>query len=113
MKFLLDENIHRGLFYFLDKLKYDIKLCPKGIKNGDVFKLAREEERVFISQDNDFLDLKYTSSNHFGIILFKISSTNIEIQKEMILKLLKKYSTNEQLKGKVILLKPDRTIEFL
>jgi len=39
MKFLLDENVHRGLFSFLIKLGYEVKLSPKAIKNGEVFRL--------------------------------------------------------------------------
>ena len=48
MKFLVDENVHRGLLLFLIKLGYDVKLSPKTIKNGQVFKMAADEERVLI-----------------------------------------------------------------
>ena len=40
MKFLLDENVPRGLAPFLLELNHQIKFVPKGIENGQVFKLA-------------------------------------------------------------------------
>jgi len=36
MKFLLDENVNRGLAPFLLELKHQVKFVPKGIKNGQV-----------------------------------------------------------------------------
>lgn len=111
MKFLLDENVHRGLFSFLSKLEHDVKLSPKTIKNGEVFKLALSEQRLLITRDKHFTDSPYSSLEHFGIWLLRILPKDLESQKQSILKLLKEYSS-EKLKGKVIILFPDR-FEFL
>ena len=43
MKFLLDENVHRGLFSFLVESGHDVKLSPKGIKNGQVLEISIKE----------------------------------------------------------------------
>jgi len=60
MKFLLDENVHKGLFSFLLKLGHDVKLSPKSIKNGEVFALALKEERLLVSRDEDFVNYPQT-----------------------------------------------------
>ncbi|MBD3253307.1 hypothetical protein GF386_06240 [Candidatus Pacearchaeota archaeon] len=81
MKFLLDENVHRGLFYFIKQLGYDVRLCPRGITNGSVLKLCMDEERVLITRDLDFLKNIPLGYENFGIIILKISPEDIESQK--------------------------------
>ncbi len=111
MKFLLDENVHRGLFSFLIKLGYEVKLSPKAIKNGEVFRLAVNEKRTLISRDSDFLEFPvYSSSEHFGIVLLRISPNDLKMQKEAVSKLLKKYS---DLKGMVVILKSEEDMEYV
>ena len=113
MRFLLDENVHNGLLSFLIKLGHDVIFCPKGIKNGEVFKLARTEERIIISQDTDFSKPPYSSlEHHFGIILLRIPPNNIHLQKNAILNLLRKFSELE-LNGKIILLLSDKEFKIL
>ncbi|MEK6873642.1 MAG: DUF5615 family PIN-like protein [Nanoarchaeota archaeon] len=75
MKFLLDENVHRDISYFLKDLGHDVLLCPKGIENGEVFNLAIKEKRILITRDADFLETYvYPRENHFGILLMRIAS---------------------------------------
>jgi len=105
MKFLIDENVHKGLFFFLKDKGYDVKLCPKGIMNGEVFRLSLNEERALITRDSDFVKNKLFSDKHSGIIVIRISAEDLESQKSSILKLLE--SSND-IKGKVILLSPDQ-----
>ena len=111
MKFLLDENVHKGLFSFLSKLGHDVKLSPKTISNGEVFKLALSEQRLLITRDADFLDNPLISSKHIGIWLLRIRPKDLEAQKRAVSKLLKQYSP-EELEGKVIKILPD-DFEFL
>lgn len=109
MKFLLDENVHHGLFYFLIKLNHDVKLSPKGFVNGQVFGLAIEEKRILISRDEDFLNiLVYPSSKHFGIFLIRIDPGDLEAQKKAIIKLLEQFPNPEAFKGKAITLFPEK-----
>ncbi|MBI2628970.1 DUF5615 family PIN-like protein [Candidatus Pacearchaeota archaeon] len=113
MRFLLDENAHNNLLSFLKKLGHDVIFCPKGIKNGEVFKLAITKERIIISQDTDFSKPPYSSlEHHFGIILLRIPPNKVDLQKNAILNLLKKFSEYE-LKGRVILLISDKEFKIL
>ena len=57
MKFLLDENIHKGLFQFLQNEGYDVKFSPKSIDDQEVFAIAVKEKRVLLSRDADFIDV--------------------------------------------------------
>ena len=114
MKFLLDENVHKGLFSFLVKPGHDVRLSPKGIKNGKVFELSVREERILISRDADFLDaVLYPSSKHFGIFLLRILPRDLEAQKRAISRLLEQFPMSDEVKGKVVKLLPDEEFEFL
>ena len=111
MRFLFDENVHRGLFSFLSKLGHDVKLCPNSIENGEVFKLALSEQRLLITRDKHFTEEKHASSKHFGIWLLRIAPGDLEAQKRAISELLKQRS-EEEFKGKIIKLTPE-SFEFL
>src|SRR3989338_1207201 len=111
MKFLFDENVHRGLFSFLSKLGHGVKLSPKGIENGEVFGLALSEQRLLITRDKHFTEEQFFTSKHFGIWLLRIRAKDLEAQKHSISKLLKQHSP-EEFNGKGIKLLPD-DFEFL
>jgi len=113
MKFLLDENVHRGLSFFLIELKHDIKLSPKSIKNGKVMELALREERILVSRDADFIHKPLSSSKHFGIILLRVPPGNLEEQKKSFSKLLKQLSSSEEFRGKLIKISLNGEFEFL
>ena len=112
MKFLFDENVHRGLFLFFTKLGHEIKFCPKGIENGEVFNLALSEQRLLITRDKHFIEDKFVSSKHFGIWLLRVRAKDLGSQKEVISKVLAQYSS-EELKGKVIKLVSSKDFEVL
>ena len=111
MRFLLDENVHRGLSSFLAELGHDVKLSPKSISNGEIFRLALSEQRLLITRDADFLDNFFVSSKHAGIWLLRIRPKDLDAQKRAISRLLKQHSP-EELDGKVVKLLPD-DFEFL
>ncbi len=106
MKFLLDENVDRGLFSFLVESGHDVKLSPKGIKNGQVSEISIKEERILISRDIDFLE----TSKYFGIILIRVPSNDLEMQKRAIVNLLKHSS---EIRGRIVLLSSDKTFEIV
>lgn len=113
MRFLLDENVHSGLFSFLVKLGHDAKFSPKSMKNGKIFELSLKEERILVSRDDDFLDPTYTHSNNFGILFLRVPPKDLEQQKRALTKLLKKFPCTEDFKGKTIKLLSDEEFEFL
>lgn len=109
MKFLLDENVHRGLSVFLIKEKHDVKLCPKGIKNGEVIQLALEGGRTLISRDSDFLKHSIFP-NHFGIIILRMKPEDLEMQKRILSRFLSKYPDIE---GKTVIIFSEDKVEFV
>jgi len=114
LKFLLDENVHSGLFSFLVKSGHDVKSSPKSIKNGKVFELTIEEQRILITRDADFLYTPlYPLYKHFGIILLRIPPGDLEAQKKGVSRLLKRFSKAEEYKRKVVLLHSAEKFEFL
>lgn len=112
MKFLFDENVHRGLLSFLTELGHEVKLCPKSIENGEVFNLASSEQRVLITRDRHFVEDRFISSEHFGIWLLRVPAKELELQKEAISKVLAQYPS-EELKDKVIKIVSSEDFEIL
>ena len=112
MKFLFDENVHMGLLHFLTKLGYDIKLSPKTIENGEVFKLALSEQRILLTRDKHFIENRFISLEHFGIWLLRVPAKDLESQKAVISKILKQYPP-EELRRKTVKLISAEEFEFL
>jgi predicted nuclease of predicted toxin-antitoxin system len=110
MRFLLDENVHRGLFSFLRELGHDVKLPPKGSKNGEVFELAIREERILITRDADFVDHSlFPTGKHAGIFLLRIHPKDLEAQKKALVGLLK---GADGFKGKSVKIVSETEFEF-
>ena len=101
MRFLLDENVHKGLFKFLKEQGQDVKLSPRTISNGQVFRLAQNEERVLISRDSDFLDESFIGPEHFGILLIRVKPKDLASQQSCMKKLLSEFS---EMKGRAFML---------
>lgn len=111
MRFLLDENIHRGLLPFLTGLGHDVSLCLKGLTNGDVLTLAVSERRALITHDEDFAAQRIPSA-HTGIILVKILPLRLESLKRSLEKLLAVRGLSGQWPGKLVMLFEDRYETF-
>jgi len=109
MKFLFDENVHRGLFSFLIKLGHNVRLSPRSVGNSQIFNLAIEEERILISRDAHFLNSSlYPPSKHFGIWLLRIPPRDLETQKKSVSDLLKRFPDAKEFKGRAITLTPEK-----
>ena len=77
-RFLADEMIDRKLCNFLRTLGCDVMDCPKGFRNGQVYRLAIKEKRVLLSQDSDFSESKrFPPQPTEGIVYLKISPSTI------------------------------------
>lgn len=113
MKLLLDENVHHGLVPFLAKLGHKVRLSPKGIVNGEVFKLAIKEKRILVTRDDDFLNSSiFPSAKHFGIWLLRVPARDLEGQKRSILELLDQMDGAQEFKGRAVILFPEE-FEFV
>lgn len=70
--FLLDENVSNNLKKHLKSKGYAVitvqELNKRGIKNSQLLKLARNENRILITYDKDFLSLKLKPEDSLIII---------------------------------------------
>ena len=76
MKIKLDENLSCHLKDFLHSLGHDVKTTYEegltGKEDNLVAAVAQKEERMLLSLDKEFADLrKYPPGSHPGIIIFR------------------------------------------
>ena len=77
MKIKLDENTTVELVPFLTNLGHDVHTTRDegltGKPDADIWSAAQSEQRLFITQDMDFSDLrKYLPGTHQGILLLRL-----------------------------------------
>ena len=78
-KFLLDENIRIEVKEFLESNGFSAKYASKGISNGKLASLAKEEKIVLLSRDSDFVNTSLFPPKEFsGIIVFIIHPPTAE-----------------------------------
>ena len=81
MKFLIDENIEQSIVEFLKSKQYDILIVNKkyyGKKDEFLINKANEENRIIITNDNDFGFFVYRCNlSCCGIILFRYKKFEI------------------------------------
>ena len=96
--------IHKEIVRALTHLRHDVMKCPKGLKNGQVYQLAKKEERIILTQDKDFSDSKrYPASETAGIVCVRVFPPTIA----NVLSKVKRFvqETNpENVSGKLIIL---------
>ena len=68
--FLLDENVRRELYLFLKNHHINVKLCPKGLRNGAIAKLCLSEARTLVTNDDDFSGM--SAKEIHSVVLLKI-----------------------------------------
>ena len=72
-RFLADEMVHADLIRFLAGEGHSILRVPKGFKNGEVYRFAKENQRTLITHDKDFSDTKrYPPAGTEGILCVRI-----------------------------------------
>lgn len=107
MLFLIDENVRKEIAEFLIENGHDVKLAPKGYKNGQIALIAKEEKRVLLTHDKHFADIfMYQPKEFFGIIRIRIHPPTAENIISSLSKFLKKFSTQD-IKGRLIILEKD------
>ncbi len=78
-KFLLDENVRIEVGKFLESKGFPAKYASKGVSNGKLEALAREERLVLLSRDSDFLNTSlFPPKESFGIVVFLIHPPTAE-----------------------------------
>jgi len=105
IKFLFDENVDKRLERFLKKEGVDVISKPKGLTNGKLAEFSKSEQRIFVTNDDDFLE--FSNNEIFSLIWLRIPQRKIESLKHLFSKLLKE-TKPEEFKGKLIMLYEDK-----
>ena len=72
-KLFADENVSMDVVHALRRSGHDVIACPKGLKNGELYKHLVSENRALFTHDKDFLDSgKFPPSKTAGIIFCPI-----------------------------------------
>ncbi len=115
VKFLLGENMPFALTEFLIKKGYEAKHLKKiekvGIKNGEVYKVAEENDSWIVTRDSDFKNYrKFTEYKIRGIILFTLSDTRTPNILELTNRFLDIFS--DKLSSKNLIIIEDRKVKI-
>ena len=72
VKYFTDENVSRAVVLGLRRRGVDVLTVAEvgylGASDEDIFRMAEDSERVIVTQDDDFLRLAATVSDHRGIV---------------------------------------------
>src|SRR3972149_6420973 len=69
-KFLLDENVRRGLYEYLMGKGIDVKLAAKGEFDQMLLSRSKQERRILVTNDEDFSEA--TEDEAYAIIWLRI-----------------------------------------
>ena len=98
-QFLLDENVRKELFPFLQKMGFSVRIAPKGASDETLAQISIKEKRVIVTNDEDFSE--YLKSTVFSVVWLKIPQNDPQSLLSMFNKLLKECS---DFNGKLIVL---------
>lgn len=108
-KFLLDENVKRRLERFLSSKGYDA-IAPKELSNGRLASLSKSEQRVLVTNDEDFANAElYDRNRMFSVVLLKIPQNEPE---ELINAFSRLLEEREEFEGFLIILEKDKAEAF-
>ena len=102
LKFLFDENVDKRLERFLKQQGIDIISKSKGLANGKLAESSKSEQRVFVTNDSDFIE--FTKDSIFSIAWLRIPQREIGSSIREFSKLLKE-AKPEDFEGNLITLK--------
>lgn len=82
-RFLLDENVPRSVYRYLESSGYDVEYVPSGADDRVVIGIARRKNLILVTRDSDFADeIHYPPESHPGIIVLRIHPAKPEIMVE-------------------------------
>ena len=103
LRFLLDENVKKVLLKFLESKGYDVNFRAKGLSNGKLALFSKSEKKVFVTNDEDFVNpFLYPKDKIFSIIWLRVPQDKPEALLESFSKLLKDKSKPEDFEGFLI-----------
>ena len=97
MRFLLDENIDLRPADFLIQLGHDATAIardyPASLEDVDVLAIAVREQRILITNDQDFGELVVREGrSHAGVILFRVRPATFAHQRDRLLQVLAEHA---------------------
>lgn len=101
-KFLFDENVDERLKRFLKQQGVDVVSKPKKLANGKLTEFSKLEQRVLVTNDEDFLE--FAEDKIFSVVWLRIPQRKIEVSKREFSKLLKE---SPEFEGNLIILKEE------
>ncbi|PIN91364.1 hypothetical protein COU57_00970 [Candidatus Pacearchaeota archaeon CG10_big_fil_rev_8_21_14_0_10_32_14] len=105
IKFLFDENVDKRLERYLKKNGVDVLLKPKGLSNGKLAEFSKVEQRIFVTNDEDFSH--FAKEDIFSVIWLRVPQRSIDVLIKEFSNLLKKIQLDE-IKGKLIILQENK-----
>lgn len=109
LKFLLDENVKKKLLTLLKSEGYDTISKPKGLSDNKLAEISKLEKRIFVTNDNDFLN--FNKEQIHSLIWIKISQNDEDLLINSFSKLIDSVNP-EKFEGKLFLLKVNDFEEF-
>ena len=100
LKFLFDENVDERLKIFLEQKGVDVNSKPKGLSNGKLAEFSKSEQRVLVTNDEDFIE--FNKDKIFSVVLLRIPQRKIKSLINSFSKLLKGKSEPEDFEGFLI-----------
>lgn len=112
MRILADENIQEPTLRFLRELGHDVRgVNDTGLKSApdaDVFRQAQQEQRVVLTYNCDFADIRdLTGKDHHGVIRLRIENQRIEHMHPLIKEALQKIQ-DMNLRNTLVVVMDDR-----
>ncbi|MFH1649090.1 MAG: DUF5615 family PIN-like protein [Candidatus Woesearchaeota archaeon] len=112
MRFLADENIAVSVVKALRHKGYDVLDLKEekkhGITDTEVLELAKEQKRVILTHDKDFVELlKQKNALHYGLLVLRYRKQDPLQESERIIALLKD-RTFENIESVVVMIYEDR-----
>jgi len=108
IRFLSDENLDKRLERFLQQHGVDIISKPKKLSNGKLAEFSKSEQRVLVTNDEDFIDSeRFSKERIFSVIWSKVPQDKLESLISSFSKLLKE-TKPEDFEGNLITLYEDR-----
>ncbi len=105
LKFLADENVDFRLVKTLKQQGMDIILKPKGSSDEKIAEFSKSEERILITNDEDFT--KFSKESVFSVAWLRIPQRKIESLISSFSRMLKEKTKPSDFEGFLIALKED------
>ena len=111
MRFLLDQDVYASTARFLADLGHDVvpvaKIGLSQAVDSDLLKIAREQDRIFVSRDRDFGGLVFLQDLGAGVIYLRVLPSTQNAVYQELARVLKEH-TEDELRQAFVVVEPGR-----